>query len=248
MTLSRREAVIGLGAAPAILAGIHATTPAAFAASVAAQEPVAPAYRGGHQVVPLPFDPKKVAGLSERMLVSHHENNYTAAVKNLNKVEPLLATLTKETPPFQIAGLKERQLTFHNSKVHHEHYFANLGGDGKPAGGVVDAIASEYGSFARFEQEFLATGVALGGGSGWVILGFDLRDGSMRIHESFGHPQTPACALPILVMDMFEHAYQMDYGAAAAKYIEAFWKNVNWAEVDRRHAFAKKALAALTSV
>lgn len=248
MTLSRREAVLGLSAAPAALVGLGAASPAALGAALGAEETAGLAYRGAHQVVPLPFDPKNVPGLSERMLVSHHENNYTAAVKNLNKVEGVLATLTKDTPPFQLAGIKERQLTFHNSKIHHEHYFANLGGDGKPAGSVAEAIAAEYGTFGRFEQEFLATGVALGGGSGWVILGFDLRSGSMRIHESFGHPQTPACSLPVLVMDMFEHAYQMDYGAAAAKYIEAFWKNVNWAEVDRRYALAKKAFAALTSV
>lgn len=248
MTLSRREAVLGLGAAPAALLGMGAASPNSLAATLlaAAQDGVAPAYRGQHQVVPLPFDPKKIAGFSEKLLVSHHENNYTAAVKNLNKVEAALATMNAETPPFVLAGMKERQLTFHNSKTLHELYFANLGGDGKPAGAIEKAISAEYGSFAQFEAEFRATGGALSGGSGWVTLGFDFRTGSLRIHESFGHTQTAAASFPIFVMDMFEHAYQMDFGAAAAKYVEAFWKNVNWAEVDRRLAAVTKARAAMS--
>ena len=99
-----------------------------------------------------PFDPKRLAGLSERLLVSHHDNNYAGAVKNLNAVEGELARVTKETPGFLVAGLRERELTFTNSVILHERYFANLGGDGKPAGAVKDAIAAAFGGFPRFEE------------------------------------------------------------------------------------------------
>src|SRR5262245_12924223 len=81
---------------------------------------------GEHEIVPLPFDPKKFKGLSERLLVSHHDNNYAGAVKNLNKVEEELAKIGKDTPGFIVAGLRERELTFTNSVILHEHYFGNL--------------------------------------------------------------------------------------------------------------------------
>ena len=91
----------------------------------------APALRGDHTVVALTFDPAKLNGLSERMIRSHHENNYGGAVKNLNAVELQLNAIQKDTPPFLVAALRERELTFRGSKLLHERYFENLGGDGK---------------------------------------------------------------------------------------------------------------------
>src|SRR5437868_2199252 len=88
------------------------------------------AFLGKHLTKPLPFDPKKLSGFSEKLLVSHHDNNYGGAVKNLNKVEVELARLKADAPGFLVSGLRERQLTFHNSMTLHELYFANLGGDG----------------------------------------------------------------------------------------------------------------------
>jgi hypothetical protein len=97
------------------------------------QQTPPPALTGNHQVVPLPFDPKALKGLSERLVVSHHENNYGGAVRNLNRVEHDLAAVTKDTPGFQVFGLQDRALLFRNSKALHELYFANLGGDTPPA-------------------------------------------------------------------------------------------------------------------
>src|SRR5688572_1550800 len=82
---------------------------------------------GSHAIVPLPFDPKKLEGLSERLIVSHHENNYSGAVKNLNKVEIELARMNKETPAFVLGAVRERELMFRNSAALHELYFGNLG-------------------------------------------------------------------------------------------------------------------------
>jgi superoxide dismutase, Fe-Mn family len=207
----------------------------------------APAHRGEHALVPLPFDPKKLRGISEKLVVSHHENNYGGALENLNKVEAALAQVTKDTPGFVVAGLKERELTFSNSVTLHELYFGNLGGDGTAAGEAAKALGATYGSLARWEEEFRATGASLGGGSGWVILSLEIPKRTLRIHGSGHHSQTKASAVPLLVMDMYEHAYQMDYGAAAAKYVDAFFANVRWAEVERRYSRALKAAEALST-
>ncbi len=121
MTMSRRQAL----AAPAAMTLAQAGGSSASARRVEA---------GKHQLVPLPFDPKKLSGLSERLLVGHHENNYGGALKNLNKVEVDLAATTKDTPGYLVSGLRERELQFTNSVILHELYFGNLGGNGKASG------------------------------------------------------------------------------------------------------------------
>ena len=115
-----------------------------------------------HALKPLPFNPSRLRGLSEKLIVSHHENNYGGAVRNLNKTEDELARVSKETPPLVVAALKERELTFANSATLHELYFGNLGGDGKPHGAIDAAVTKTYGSFARWEEMFRLTG--MGGG------------------------------------------------------------------------------------
>ena len=237
MPLTRREsfaAIAALGAAG--LARSGEAEEEAFAPHVAP---------GQHAPLPLPFDPKRLRGLSERLLVSHHDNNYAGALRNLNAVELELARVTKDTPGFLVAGLRERALTFTNSVILHERYFANLGGDGKPAGAIADAIAASFGGFTRFEELFRATGLSLAGGSGWTVLALDFSTGDLVVHGSGGHPQALAFGAPLLVLDMYEHAYHIDYGAAAAKYVDAFWANLAWSAVERRFAAARSAWRAL---
>jgi Fe-Mn family superoxide dismutase len=235
MTLNRRELLATLS-----LGGAAMTLP-----DLQLQETTA--RPGAHAIKPLPFDPTKLRGLSDKLVVSHHDNNYAGAVKNLNKVEADLASLNKDTAGYVVAGLKERELTFRNSAALHEHYFGNLGGDGKLAGSIAAALAAGYGTVGRFEELFRATAMSLAGGSGWVVLSHDLyRDGLVTCWSG-GHTQNHAGGLPLLVLDMYEHAFHMDYGAAAAKYVDAFFANVNWQEVDRRCDAARKAAAALRS-
>lgn len=192
------------------------------------------ALAGSHSVVPLPFAAGALSGISERLIVSHHDNNYASAVKNLNRVEQDLAQLSGETPPYAVAALREKELAFRNSKTLHEAYFANLGGDGKRSGAIETAIGLAYGSSARWEQHMRATALGLGGGSGWAILAFELETGALRTVSSGNHTQTLANSVPLLVLDMYEHSYQMDFGAAAARYVDAFFVNANWDEVNRR--------------
>lgn len=200
---------------------------------------------GKHTMVPLSFDAKSLRGLSERLLVSHWENNYGGALRNLNKVEEEISRVTKDTPGFVVAGLKERELTFANSVILHELYFGNLGGDGKAAGAITQAIDETYGDFGRFEELFRATAMSLAGGSGWAVLSLAPGSGELGIFWSGHHTQALAGGQPLLVLDMYEHAFHLDYGAAAAKYVEAFFQNIQWAEVNRRFEDAKRAFQLL---
>jgi len=203
------------------------------------------ALSANHKPLPLPFDPAKLAGLSERLLRSHHEKNYGGAVKNLNRVEQELTKITPDTPPFVVAALRDRELTFRNSKALHEAYFANLGGDGKRAGAIDKAIVEAYGTAANWEQHVRATAMGLGGGSGWVLLVYELDTGALRTVGAGNHKEVPAGAMPLFVLDMYEHSYHMDYGAEHARYIDAFMANVRWSEIDRRFQLAQRAAAAL---
>jgi Fe-Mn family superoxide dismutase len=239
MNGNRRQVLVAGGLGVLAGTGAHAQ-PGARQVSPAGGVP-----GGKHQIVPLPFDPKKLRGLSERLLISHHENNYGGALKSLNKVEDEIARTTKDSPGFVVSGLRERELQFTNSVILHEHYFANLGGAGKPGGGIEKALAQTFGTFARFEELFRAAGMSLAGGSGWALLALNFQSGDLRIVWSGNHTQALSFGAPLLVLDMYEHAYHIDFGAAAAKYLEAFWGNIDWAMVDRRYDRALKASTAL---
>ncbi|MBA2542201.1 MAG: twin-arginine translocation signal domain-containing protein [Deltaproteobacteria bacterium] len=211
------------------------------------QPPKTPAIAtGGHKVRDLPFQASKLKGISAAMITSHHDNNYASAVKNLNKVELELAKVTKDTPGFQVAALRERELTYTNSMILHEAYFGNLGGDGKLGGALDKRLAAQFGSTARWEELFRATALSLGGGSGWVILDLNFATGDLRIYGAGGHSQSVAFGQPLLALDMFEHAYAMDYGAAHGKYVDAFFQNVSWSEVEKRLSRGDKALQGMS--
>lgn len=238
---SRREFLELAGAA-----AVGSMVAPSLAAADTKAAPKTPAIAAGnHKIQPLPFQPTKLKNISAAMISSHHTNNYAGAIKNLNKVELELAKVNKDTPGFQVVGLRERELTYTNSMILHEAYFGNLGGDGKLSGAIDKRLAAQFGSTARWEELFRASALSLGGGSGWVILDFNYASGDLRIYGTSGHSQSVAFGQPLLVLDMFEHAYAIDYGAAHAKYIDAFFQNIAWNEVDRRLARGDAAMQAL---
>ncbi len=222
-----------------LLGGLFATT------AFRLESQATPQAAGGWTIKPLPFDPKKLKGLSEKLIVSHHDNNYAGAARRVGQIQQMLSGLPQNAPGFQVKGLKMEELIATNSAILHEEYFGNLGGDGKPAGTLQQAIATEFGSMAKWEQEFRATSTALGGGSGWAILNFNLRDGHLHNYIAFDHTDNVAFGRPILVNDMFEHSYHMDYGSNAAGYVDAFMQNINWEEANRRYEEARKISASL---
>jgi Fe-Mn family superoxide dismutase len=242
--ISRRKAIGALVASGAGLAlgSLFETTIVNAAEQVAAPR----AFLGQHQPQPLPFNPAKLKGLSEKLIRSHWENNYGGSVKALNAVEQRLNAMVKEKelPAYIYGDLKREELLRTGSVVLHEHYFGNLGGDGKAGGEALDVIKQWFGSYEQWEAEFKKTAGALSGGSGWVILTYNFHNGDIHNYWAWDHMHNAPTGQPLLVLDMYEHSYQMDYGAAAAKYIDAFMDNVNWEEVNRRLVKAQKASTA----
>jgi Fe-Mn family superoxide dismutase len=193
--------------------------------------------------LPLPYAADTLRGLSRRLVASHHENNYGGAVRRLGAIRQQLTASDPGTAPgFVLNGLKREELIAANSMRLHELYFASLGGDGlsmEPAWAM--ALEANFGSVQRWRDEFTALGRALGGGSGWVLLAFDPREGALINQWASDHTQSLAGSVPLLALDMDEHAYHLDYGADAAAYVETFMGNIDWAAVYARYQAAVHA-------
>ena len=180
-------------------------------------------------------------GLSLRLIESHYENNYGGAVRRLNAITEQLESLDfAKTPGYALNGLKREQLVALNSTLLHELYFASLGGDGKPTNALSEALARSFGSFDRWRAEFVAMANALAGGSGWVLLTYVPRDRQLINQYAAEHTQAIAGGIPLLALDMHEHAYHIDFGANARAYVEAFMRNVDWPAMEGRYEDAEK--------
>jgi Fe-Mn family superoxide dismutase len=238
---SRRDflAAVAAAAAGTALAGMSTRPATADTDTSEGVPPVptpVPAFAPVHQPRPLSFDPARLDGLSEKLIRSHWENNYGGSVKTLNAVKQklALALADKDTPPFVYDDLKREHLMRTGSVVFHELYFDNLGGSGTAGAALHKSIGESFGDFATWETEFRKIGAGLAGGSGWVVAGYNLHTGQIENYWLPDHLHAPAATAPLLVMDMYEHSYQMDYGAAAATYIDAFFRNVRWEMVAER--------------
>jgi superoxide dismutase, Fe-Mn family len=226
--VSRRHAMGAIGLTAAAMAGPSGaqTLPSS----------VAPVYAGNRAPSPLRFDPAKLVGLSERLIRSHWDNNYMGSLKTLNMIEGRMAAAMadKDLPPIVYAGLKREQLLRTGSVILHEHYFHALGGDGVAGGAIKAALASRWGSFDAWEAEFRRTAMSLAGGSGWCTLVYNLYEGTLSNHWASDHSQQPPASLPLIALDMYEHAFHIDYGAAAAKYVDAYMRNLDWEVIEAR--------------
>jgi Fe-Mn family superoxide dismutase len=188
-----------------------------------------------YAIKPLGCDPARIKGMSERLIISHYENNYGGAVKRLNLIDEQLAALDfANATGFHINGLKREQLIAMNSMILHELFFDGLGEQSEPAPALHDAIARDFASFDRWRSEFVAMGKALGGGSGWVLLSWSPRDRKLVNQWASDHCHTLAGGTPILALDMYEHSYHMDFGAKAASYVDTFMEAIRWGSADRR--------------
>ena len=177
-----------------------------------------------------------IEGFSETLLKNHF-TLYQGYVTNTNKLMDILTAMLKDskvgTPEY--AELKRRMGFEFNGMRVHEYYFENLGGKValNKSGKLGKKLADDFGSYENWEKDFKGTGTMRG--IGWAILYQDNITGKLmnqwiNEHET-GHPA--GCA-PILVMDVFEHAFMIDYGLKRADYIESFFKNINWSIVENR--------------
>jgi Fe-Mn family superoxide dismutase len=193
----------------------------------------AESFAQNHQPKPLPFNSASLTGLSQRLIDSHWSNNYGGSVRALNETKRRLADALadRDLPPYIYNDLKREHSMRTGSVVLHELYFENLGGNGRPDAGAQRLLAAGFGEFGRWEAEFRRIANGLGGGSGWVILGYNSQFGTLENYWMADHMHNPAATVPLLVMDMYEHSYQMDFGAAAGQYVDAFFNNVDWERV-----------------
>ncbi|MEA2943457.1 MAG: superoxide dismutase, Fe-Mn family [Bradyrhizobium sp.] len=190
-----------------------------------------------YQIAPLFCRPWTLNGISPRLIESHYENNYGGAVDRLNAITHELETLDTGTAPGHvIKRLKRDELTALNSTLLHELYFASLGGDGrKLPEAMAEAIARDFGSVDRWRHEFIALANAADGDSAWVLLTYVPRDRRLINQTTSDHGQGIAGGIPILALDMYEHAYHLEFGANAAAYVAAFMRNIDWSAVQGRY-------------
>jgi len=190
-----------------------------------------------YRIAPLYVRPWTLNGISARLIESHYEHNYGSAVVRLNAVSEELEHLDiRTTPAPVISRLKQEQTMLLNSTLLHELYFASLGGDGRaPTELISGAIARDFGSVDRWRAEFMALAEALGGDAGWIILTYVPRDGRVINVSATDHTQSIAGGVPILALDMYEHAYHIEFGANSQAYVAAFMRNIDWPVVEGRY-------------
>jgi Fe-Mn family superoxide dismutase len=193
---------------------------------------------------PLPFS-KPLAGISEKTISIHHDKLYAGYVAKKDEIAGKLAALAKggdvstANPTYsELRALKDGETFAVNGVYLHEWYFDVLGGDGKPTGPLADALAKEYGSVDAFVAFMSACAMA---SRGWTVLAWDTHDKALRIYNGDVHNQGGVWGcLPVIVLDVYEHAYFIDQGSDRKAYLAAFWKNLDW---KKANAFYKAAVA-----
>jgi superoxide dismutase, Fe-Mn family len=184
-----------------------------------------------YQIAPLFCRPWTINGMTPRQIESHYENNYGGAVLRLNVIADELTALDPQTTPAHTVNrLKQEEMAALNSTLLHELYFASLGGDGRAVPeAMASAITRDFGSVDRWRQEFIAIANAR------ALLTWMPRDGRLINQSVSDASPGVAGGIPILALDMYEHAYQIDFGTNAAAYVATFMRNIEWNAVQGRY-------------
>lgn len=198
------------------------------------------------------YEPKLVPfaspliGISDKTTAIHHDKLYVGYVNKMNEISEKLRAVSANPDALSSANqsysdlrsLRDGETFATNGVFLHEHYFNALGGDGAPSGALADAISETYGSVDAFVALFSATGMAV---RGWVVLAWDTHLGRLKVYGADAHNQGGVWgAIPLIVLDVYEHAYFIDYGADRKAYISDFWRNLNWQSVTSVYETAKK--------
>ncbi|MCL5961008.1 MAG: Fe-Mn family superoxide dismutase [Chloroflexi bacterium] len=179
----------------------------------------------------------KLDGISQRQIEEHYNTLYKGYVNKVNEIWEKLETVDRSTANqtySSLRALKTDESFAVNGVKLHEAYFENLGGKGgKPTGRILELIERDFGSYEAWEADFKASGLAA---RGWVVLACDEDFGKMlRNYSQDAHNAGSIWnAIPILVLDTYEHAYFLDYGVKRAPYIDAFMRNIDWHVVNER--------------
>lgn len=177
------------------------------------------------------FD-KDLQGFTLKMLNEHYKL-YEGYVKKTNEIQKKLEAADKSEANgvFSFIGELKRQETFAvNGMKLHEVYFGHLGGDGNPKGELVKMIEKDFGSLDAWKLDMIATGIAA---RGWAVLAFDYKDSRLHNYGADAHNVGAVWgAVPLIVLDVYEHAYFMDYGVNRKDYINSFFANLDWSYAD----------------
>jgi superoxide dismutase, Fe-Mn family len=221
--ISRRSLAAGVG----LLAG-------AAAVPAAAQQLLAAVNAPKFRTQPLTFNPDKIKWLSAQSIAEHHAI-YAESVHRLNAITEQLAQMDlAKVQPGEIGELKREQQASYNSSLLHELYFECIGdAPTSPSGVFAQAISRDFTSFDRWKAEFAAMGKAATDGKGMVILAYTPRDKRLINHLAADHATGPVGCVPLMVLDMYEHAYKADYGSDAPKYVDSFVQMVRWVTPER---------------
>lgn len=173
-------------------------------------------------------------GISARQLSEHHDVLYAGYVKKLGEIEARLAAadLSEANATYSFFGeLKREEVFARNAITLHEDYFECLGGDGKPPEKIRGLIERDFGSFEKWDAGFRASGLAA---RGWVVLAYNWGDRKLHNYSLDIHTHGAWGCMPMAVLDVYEHAYFLDYGTARKKYIDAFMRNLDFSAAERR--------------
>ncbi|MBD7917121.1 MULTISPECIES: superoxide dismutase [Cellulomonas] len=185
--------------------------------------------------------------ISGRIMELHHDKHHAAYVAGANTALEKLAA-ARESDDFATVNLQEKNLAFNlGGHVNHSVFWENLSPDGgdKPVGELAAAIDEFFGSFEAFQKHFAANAAGIQG-SGWSILGWDSVGQKLAIFQLYDQQSNyPLGLVPIVVLDMWEHAFYLDYVNVKADYIKAWWNIVNWADAAERFARARTQTAGL---
>jgi Fe-Mn family superoxide dismutase len=176
--------------------------------------------------------------------IKPHLTLYSGYVAKANEIQSALKTIDPNVPPPNATYHPLRELLMEqsyalNGVIYHELYFGNLGGaGGEPTGDLRNAVEARWGSIGKFMDFFKASGKCM---RGWVIVGWNTRDGQLHAYGLDLHNMwVPANVIPVVVLDVYEHAYMIDYGINRAAYLEGFMKNIDWDVCAQRLAQARK--------
>lgn len=177
-----------------------------------------------------PLKYKSLDGISEKELSEHHGVLYAGYVKKTNDIRSALSSVKLDTANATFSDLRElkvEEVFAWNGVKLHEGYFDGMGGKGgAPSGLLADWIKQDFGSFEAWQSQFQALGLC---SRGWVVLAFDLESGRLHNIIADAHNQGGVWGVvPIVIMDMYEHAFFLDYQTAKKKYIESYFKNLDW--------------------
>jgi len=190
----------------------------------------------------LPYDYSALAPhIAPEIMELHHSKHHNTYVQGLNTTLDKLADARDKNDFGAIVGL-EKTLAFNlGGHVNHSAFWNNLSPDGgdKPTGDLATAIDADFGSFDGFQAHFTAAATTIQG-SGWAVLGYDQLGGRLLIHQLYDQQsQLPAGQTPIVLLDMWEHAFYLQYKNVKPDYVKAWWNVVDWADAAERFARAR---------